>query len=154
VLLEIWNRAHPGAPSLGAIVGRGELEALRQLIEDSSLAEWPRDALRKRLEHFVREDGRVADALDAFLRADGPRLGALAESSQADAELLLGNQVAETIALARLAREGGAFAACSFGAGFGGSVWALVEDEAEGFARRWQPGAFVARPSPPVAELS
>ena len=59
----------------------------------------------------------------------------------------------ETIALARAARSLGAFAACSFGAGFGGSVWALVEGDAAGFAARWQPGAFVARPAPPVTAL-
>ena len=43
--------------------------------------------------------------------------------------MLLGNQVPETIALARAALAHGAFAACSFGAGFGGSVWALVEGD-------------------------
>lgn len=154
VLLELWNRSNPAAPSLGAIVERGGVDHLRELMHGSSHAEWPADVLRKRLEHFVREDARVPDALDAFRAADAPRLAALAESSQADAEHLLGNQVPETIALAQLAYERGAFAACSFGAGFGGSVWALVDRDAEGFARRWQSGAFVARPSPPVTSLS
>ena len=68
--------------------------------------------------------------------------------------MLLGNQVPETIALARAALEHGAFAACSFGAGFGGSVWALVDGDADAFARRWDAGAFVARPGPPLTELS
>ena len=154
VLLELWNRSHPAAPSLGALVERDGLEGLRDLVDRSSLADWPADVLRKRLEHFVREDARVPDALDAFRAADVPRLEALADSSQADAEHLLGNQVPETIALARLAHERGALAACSFGAGFGGSVWALVDRDAEGFARRWQSGAFVARPSPPVTPLT
>jgi galactokinase len=154
VLLEIWNRSNPPASSLGGVLELGGVPALRDLVRHSSLAEWPVEVLRKRLEHFIREDGRVPDALDAFRAADAGRLGALAESSQADAEHLLGNQVPETVALAQSAREGGAFAACSFGAGFGGSVWALVDRDAEGFARRWQPGAFVARPSPPATRLS
>jgi galactokinase len=47
--------------------------------------------------------------------------------------------VPETIALARTARELGAYAASAFGAGFGGSVWTMVAaDEAGGFARRWR----------------
>lgn len=46
--------------------------------------------------------------------------------------------MAETIALARTAREHGAIAASAFGAGFGGSVWALVtEREAPAFTERW-----------------
>ena len=86
--------------------------------------------------------------------------------SHDDAVSLLGNQVAESRALARLARDQGAFAASSFGAGFGGSVWALVEEEAaHGFADRWLAGyrelypdlarveAFVTRPGPGVIEL-
>ena len=44
---------------------------------------------------------------------------------------MLHNQVPETIYLARRARELGAVAASAFGAGFGGSVWALV---AHGYA--------------------
>ncbi len=50
----------------------------------------------------------------------------MAERSQEAAERWLGNQIPETIALARLARHVGATAASAFGAGFGGSVWALV----------------------------
>ena len=154
VLLEIWNRSNPPVSSLGAVLETGGAAAVRDLVRGSSIAEWPAEVLLKRLEHFIREDVRVPEALEAFRTADLARLGALAESSQVDAERLLGNQVPETIALARSARERGAFAACSFGAGFGGSVWALVERDAADFARRWQAGAFVARPSPPVTALS
>jgi len=49
------------------------------------------------------------------------------DRSQEAAETLLGNQVPETIHLAASARAAGAAAASAFGAGFGGSVWALVE---------------------------
>jgi len=52
---------------------------------------------------------------------------------------LLGNQVPETTWLAKQARALGGYAASAFGAGFGGSVWALVErSEAGQFANRWR----------------
>ena len=61
--------------------------------------------------------------------------GKLVDESQVAAEELLGNQVPETISLAKHARALGAYAASAFGAGFGGSVWALVSrSEAEQFA--------------------
>lgn len=157
VLLEIWNRSQPAAASLGAALATTPSECadtLRQLVRRSAIDGWPPDVLERRLDHFIGEDRRVPDALDAFGAADVPRLAALSEASQADAETLLGNQVPETIALARAARDLGGLAACSFGAGFGGSVWALVDHDAEGFAARWHPGAFVARPGPPLTQLT
>ena len=76
------------------------------------------------------------------------------DASQSDAELLLQNQVTETVGLARAARTLGAFGASSFGAGFGGSVWALVgRSEAADFAARWLTeyrAAFPARESATV----
>jgi galactokinase len=169
VLLDLWNIDSPeAAPSLGAALlnsgnNREDIAAtspaaadrLRALVRGSAIPGWSRDALEKRLDHFIDEDARIPEAVDAFRHADGRRIGRLAESSQADAEMLLGNQIPETSALARTARELGAFASCSFGAGFGGSVWALVEhDRADAFARRWHADAFVAAPGPPVVELS
>jgi galactokinase len=96
----------------------------------------------------------VPEAVQAFGTFDAGRVGRLAQESQADAETLLGNQIPETSALARSARELGSFASCSFGAGFGGSVWALVDrGRADEFARRWHPDAFVAVPGPSLTEL-
>jgi galactokinase len=49
--------------------------------------------------------------------------------------------VPETIHLAQRARELGAHAASAFGAGFGGSVWAMVDrDDADLFGQRWLEG--------------
>ena len=123
-------------------------------------------SLAARLTHFIAEDARVFQALGAFRRADKHSLRDLSERSQEDAEVLLGNQIPETIALTRLAHANGAFAACSFGAGFGGSVWALVEEhDAAGFSSRWVkayaeefPGidgavSFVCRPAPAAVEI-
>jgi galactokinase len=129
--------------------------------------EFDPDELRRRLAHFLAEDQRVPLAADAFRAGDAAALGALSEASQRDAEALLGNQIPETSALAALAREAGAFAASSFGAGFGGSVWALVPaDEAPAFAERWRaryraayPGVadgacFIVRPGPATTEFT
>src|SRR5262249_41452185 len=77
--------------------------------------------LVKRLAQFREEcDTIVPGVSDAFRARDLDRLGILVDRSQALAERALENQVPETIALARLARERGAAAASAFGAGFGG----------------------------------
>ena len=114
--------------------------------------------LDKRLRHFVRETARAPQAAAAFRDADRAALGELSAESQREADELLGNQIPETIAMARLAREIGAFGASSFGAGFGGSVWAAVPlADAAAFGEEWtrayerkmpraRPRAVVRRP--------
>lgn len=97
-----------------------------------------------RLEHFRAENARVAEATEAFAAADIARIGELAAASQRDAERLLGNQVPETVALVAAALDHGAAAASSFGAGWGGSVWALVEERrAAAFAEKWGLSPFI-----------
>jgi galactokinase len=169
VLLHLWNADHDRQVSLAAALSSsGEAAAtLLDAVDRSAAPGWTPSALVNRLEHFLREDGRVPDALEAFRNAEAERIGVFGEASQQDAERLLGNQIAETTSLTRLARNAGAFAACAFGAGFGGSVWALVEADAAGdFAARWlaayraeYPAAvrsvtFVATPGPALTELS
>lgn len=81
----------------------------------------------------------VQGAADALQADDFERFGRLVDLSQAGAERALENQIAETVHLQRYARELGAVAASAFGAGFGGSVWAMVpQAEAEQFALRWR----------------
>ena len=106
--------------------------------------------LVSRFEHFLAENEEIipaaGDALDA---GDLAAFGRLADRSQELAETLLGNQVPETRFLARCARDLGARAASGFGAGFGGSVWALVRrDDAQEFCVLW---ADEYRESFPVA---
>jgi galactokinase len=120
-----------------------------------------------RFEHFLLESNTfVPAAADALVRNDLGKLGTTVDRSQQAAEELLGNQIQETIFLARSARELGAVAASAFGAGFGGSVWALVADaEASTFQERWgetyvsrfpvaaeKAEILVTRPGPPVVE--
>ncbi|MBM4186857.1 MAG: galactokinase [Gemmatimonadetes bacterium] len=74
----------------------------------------------------------------AFTRGDLRRVGELVELSQEGAELGLGNQIPETRALVEMARIEGAIAASAFGAGFGGSVWAIVDrGDAPRFRADW-----------------
>jgi galactokinase len=157
LLLDLWNQSESPAASLGAAIAADPSSAdrLRRLVQPSAIAGWSAAALEKRLDHFIREDARIAAALEAFGASDRGALADISSGSQADAETLLGNQIPATISLAGAARAQGAFAATSFGAGFGGSVWALVDREiADPFVERWHPGAFVAAPGPALTELS
>lgn len=92
-------------------------------------------SLLARLEQLRAESVEIVpEAAAALGRGDLATFGHLVDRSQRLAEKGLGNQVPETVWLARAARERGAAASSAFGAGFGGSVWALVpEDETEGF---------------------
>lgn len=109
----------------------------------------------------------IPQACDALAEQDMTAFGKLVDESQAAAENLLGNQVPETIWLAKHARELGAYAASAFGAGFGGSVWALVSrSDALQFAKCWREAYersplsaahhsqfFVTAPGPPLIRL-
>lgn len=165
----IWNqRAEAPAHSLSAAVSSAPdaLTRFDRWLDEAAAPFSPAD-LRKRLRHFVNEDARAPRAAQAFASANRAALGELSRDSQLEAESLLGNQIPETIALASLAREVGAFASSSFGAGFGGSVWALTTTrDAQAFAEEWtrayerrMPGVgtvpwFVARPGPPATEIT
>jgi galactokinase len=156
VLLGLWNASYGRVASLAAALATAPDAAarLRELAGHSRVEGWSAGRLTNRLDHFIREDARILLAVEAFRQADSTALDRLSADSQRDAEVLLANQVPETAALAGSARGLGAFAASSFGAGFGGSVWALVHRHAAPeFAARWHPGAFIATPAPPLSEL-
>ena len=119
-------------------------DALREMIPRMATESFRADALRQRLDQFLLETYTlIPAAANALMAQDWPSLGDVAERSQHAAEEWLGNQIPETKRLVRLARDQGAIAASAFGAGFGGSVWALVpaaEADAPGgaFNARWQ----------------
>jgi galactokinase len=125
---------------------RADARPLGRLVREGALRGWRAPlALRSRLEHFMAEDARVGEAAAAFARGDIAAIGVLAAASQADADRLLANQIDETRALVALARAVGAPAASAFGAGWGGSAWALVrEADADLFLRAWL-AAYTAR---------
>jgi galactokinase len=153
-LLALWNRetgrrdptlaaalhAEPGAADRLRAAAAGEAEA---------------SALRARLDHFVAESEEILPAATAALAAgELETFGAVVDRSQALASSLLGTQIPETEFLARAARELGAAAASAFGAGFGGSVWALVpEAGASDFLARWRDRYSAAYPALADAEF-
>jgi galactokinase len=157
-LLALWNTHRGPADSLGVALSDGGDDPVRdfhRLIDEYPVQGWTAADLHDRLDHFVREDARVPYALAAFASADAERLAALSAASQHDADTLLRNQVEGTRTLAASARAHGAFAASAFGAGFGGSVWALVRSEdAARFAGVWHPDAFLASPGPPLTAIA
>ena len=88
---------------------------------------------------MLENETLVPAASRALAASDVEGFGKIADASQRGAEDLLQNQVSETVSLARTARELGAAAASAFGAGFGGSVWALVkQSDAQSFFERWK----------------
>jgi galactokinase len=119
-----------------------------------------------RLEHFIIERRLIQSVPPTIAAATIGEFSHLARSSHTAATELLGNQTAETIHLAATAEQLGACTASAFGAGFGGSVWALVErNSAEAFLSDWQaryygdfPALseraefFLMRPGPPAVK--
>ncbi len=152
-IVAAWQRGTGGAQQhLYPILHSGPeaAERLRQLLAVQQAGPFSPAELRDRLEHFIAENEQIAlPAGEALARGALARFGQLVDRSQELTETLLGNQVPQTAALARLAREQGAVAASAFGAGFGGSVWALVaEAGAVAFLERWAgayAGAFPAQ---------
>jgi len=105
--------------------------------------------LLERLTQFRAETEEIIPSVTAALaHGDTEAIGPLVDRSQSLAERVLRNQVPETIHLARRAREFGAAAASAFGAGFGGSVWAMVRaGTAEAFLARWRSDYLDAFPA-------
>lgn len=88
---------------------------------------------------FYREDREVIpDAVRALILRDDATLGEVIDRSHGLSREYLWNIVPEIDHLQQTARELGAIAASGFGAGFGGSAYALVRKSAEAeFAREW-----------------
>jgi len=149
-LVTLW-RAHTGEMpvTLGALLDEdGAAERLRALIAAAPAGPVPAGVLRHRLDQFEAEARRIIPgATRALAAGDFAAFGALVDESQDLAERWLGNQIPETSTLARLARSLGAEGASAFGAGFGGSVWALVpERDADRFREAWRTAYEAAFP--------
>ena len=171
-ILALWRQATGRDDrSLAAAVGSdaGASDRIRDILRHSADREFTPTLLLNRFDQFVEEsDVLVPSVVDLFARGEVDRLGPLVDRSQHAAERLLGNQIAETVGLARSARALGALAASAFGAGFGGSVWALVpEAGAAEFEARWAgeyrrrfPAVagsarfFSTRPGPPAQRVA
>lgn len=141
-LLQRWNDARLRSDGSLAAAMESAPEAadmLRTVISTNESTAFAGIELRQRLDQFLLETYTlIPAAAQAFAAQDWPALGGIAAQSQQAAEGWLGNQIPETSWLVRHARERGAIAASAFGAGFGGSVWALVPAaDAAAFTERW-----------------
>ena len=136
VAAEMWRKTtgFDDVNLAAAFRDSAEADLIRDVLREVKGGEFSGEELVGRFAHFVAESEEIIpEAADALACGDMETFGRLVDMSQALAETLLGNQVPETIFLARTARELGASAASAFGAGFGGSVWIVArEDEIEG----------------------
>lgn len=142
---------------------------LLRILKMSGNSEFSSSHLIARVEQFIDEVFvLVPDTALALAHHNLTAFGSLVDASQAGAERALENQVAETVHLQRIARNLHADAASAFGAGFGGSVWAMIPThQAEAFLARWREryirmhptaGArsqfFITAPGPAAFELT
>ncbi len=142
VVTRIWNEAtgrQDGSLADALESAPDAADRLRDLLRHADHAEYPAQVLVDRMEQFNDESRRIIPgAFDALDGGDLSRFGELVDESQRNVERWLGNQIPETIRLQREARALGAVAASAFGAGFGGSVWAMVRAaNAPAFANEW-----------------
>lgn len=151
-LLRSWNLATQRRdPTLGQALASADdaYDQLFELAAREATAEFTTAHLRARLDQFRGEsDHWVPEAAEALASGDWAVFGDRVRASQEAAEGALENQVPETRMLARSAVEHGAVAASAFGAGFGGSVWAMIPtSEAEAFIARWRSAYIAASPA-------
>jgi galactokinase len=145
-ILDLWRQKTGRADSTlfaAATSSRDAMAVMHRILGAASHPDFDRPFLLGRFDQFFEESLEIIPAaVDALASSDMVSFGPHVDRSQELAERDLQNQVPETVFLAREARRLGAAAASAFGAGFGGSVWALVEaPEAEAFRRRWA-GAY------------
>lgn len=121
-------------------VGPGGLMDALQAIRSGTEPQDRGEDLPGRFEQFFREDQQIVPAVaEALAAGQAEGIGELVDASHAGAARGLQNQVPQTNFLQSSARRLGAMAASYFGAGFGGSVWAMVEkDRAAEFRDRWR----------------
>ncbi len=141
-ILAAWNAAEVSPASTLAAALAGDASRLAEAqarIRRLAPPEFPFAALDARLRQFwLESEVCVPAAARAAAARDWPAFGAAVAASQAEADAGLQNQVPETRALVAAALGLGAVAASAFGAGFGGSVWALAPAaEAANFAAAW-----------------
>ena len=144
-------------------------DRIRDVIAAYQGEDFTAQRLRERFEQFVLESEEIIPrASEALARHDLTAFGDLVARSHEAAEHMLRNQVPETMRLVRIARDLGADAASAFGAGFGGSVWAMVPNiDRENFLGAWRSGYisqfphhasraefFATRPGPPARATS
>jgi len=100
---------------------------------------YPKGTLTRRFQQFFDESEIFVPRLaQALAEDDRASLGLWSDHSHSHSVHLLMNTLPETEWLPQEARRLGAHGASAFGAGFGGSCWAIVDrKDADDFSRRW-----------------
>ena len=133
-LLHLWNE-HAGSSHTTlarALASEGTAAEL------ASLSKCDLQLSQRLAAYDVEMNHAIPAAVAALQHGNVTELGKAATLSHRNAAKNLRNQIAETDHLQRLALDIGAPAASAFGAGFGGSVWAMVPtDSADSFAKEW-----------------
>ena len=141
-LLSAWNAAtrRSDATLAEALASAPDAAPRLAALAEQGTPDFPGSYLAPRFAQFREECESIVPGVgDALRDLDLGALGALVDRSMELAVMGLGNQVPETIALVRIARELGAVAASAFGAGFGGAVWAMVpESGGTEFLEEWR----------------
>jgi galactokinase len=136
-IVTIWNKANSATHShLGEIVSQFDFSTSTMR---KALTAAGRPDLVKRFSHFYFENKEILPQFaDALKDADMQKVSDLVFRSFELADELLGNQIPETRFLVQSAAKLGASGASAFGAGFGGSVYALVRSSAaDQFSQEW-----------------
>ncbi len=139
---EFARRHGTSPPLLGAVIESEAFDecSVIELIDSIATSAEDRTALWHRFAQFHDECTVVIpEAVEAWESGEWSTFGRLAARSQQMASAWLGNQVPETNRLVEMALASAAVAASSFGAGFGGAVWAMAPRiEAEAVLERWE----------------
>jgi galactokinase len=135
-LVSVW----PGQEgNLREIIEGPGIDALERFISTNDF-EFPKQQMIDRVRHFFGENFAITGEVLRLMNAgDFENIGGLIDLSQRNAERYLLNQVPETVFLQRTARSIGCLASSGFGAGFGGSVYAMVRrSDAQEFLLEWK----------------
>ncbi len=142
---------------------------LRRMEAGAMLPASATPALHRRLDQFRAESLEIIPEVTRHLAAGRVEaIAPLIARSQQLADTVLGNQVPETRGLVESALRLGAVASSAFGAGFGGSVWAIIHvGSTDAFLKAWESdhstahpqtrtasAFFVTRPGAPARQLA
>lgn len=118
--------------TLHQLVGKYGVDKLKKKLNNQDLI--------NRLQQFYTENFEIIPQVSGFLENNEiEKIGNLIDLSHQNADKFLNNQMSETNFLQSSARKIGSLAASAFGAGFGGSVYALVrKSHSEKFLEEWQ----------------
>jgi len=142
-LLKMWNEnKNTSYADLNSAITSSDFsrEELYKIIENSDDKIYSNQQLIERFEHFYSENYEIIpEAIIFFNENSIQKFAKAVDRSQKLTSELLKNQVEQTEFLTKSAKISGAVTASSFGAGFGGSVWSLVNhNKLSEFIENWK----------------